>query len=211
MTLEGILVGLVVIIVGLAWAFYGLRAFTILLPIWAFIVGFGAGASWIQELFGGGFLATTTSWVGGFFVGLVLALLSYFLYYAAVVLLGGALGYTLAAGFAVGIGLPNFLAIIVGLVAGAALGAAVLLLAMPAFLVVWLSAIGGATAVANGLLILLGRIDLKDIEGGLGQGLLRDPAIAVVTVIVVAAAGIYYQMREVTEATVAVERATYRA
>ena len=57
MTLEGILVGLVVIIVGLAWAFYGLRAFTILLPIWAFIVGFGAGASWIQELFGGGFLA----------------------------------------------------------------------------------------------------------------------------------------------------------
>ena len=211
MTLEGILVGLVVIIVGLAWAFYGLRAFTILLPIWAFIVGFGAGASWIQELFGGGFLATTTSWVGGFFIGLVLALLSYFLYYAAVVLLGGALGYTLAAGFAVGIGLPNFLAIIVGLVAGAALGAAVLLLAMPAFLVVWLSAIGGATAVANGLLILLGRIDLKDIEGGLGQGLLRDPAIAVVTVIVVAAAGIYYQMREVTEATVAVERATYRA
>ena len=211
MTLEGILVGLVVIIVGLAWAFYGLRAFTILLPIWAFIVGFGAGASWIQELFGGGFLATTTSWVGGFFVGLVLALLSYFLYYAAVVLLGGALGYTLAAGFAVGIGLPNFLAIIVGLVAGAALGAAVLLLAMPAFLVVWLSAIGGATAVANGLLILLGRIDLQDIEGGLGQGLLRDPAIAVVTVIVVAAAGIYYQMREVTEATVAVERATYRA
>ena len=211
MTLEGILVGLVVIIVGLAWAFYGLRAFTILLPIWAFIVGFGAGASWIQELFGGGFLATTTSWVGGFFVGLVLAVLSYFLYYAAVVLLGGALGYTLAAGFAVGIGLPNFLAIIVGLVAGAALGAAVLLLAMPAFLVVWLSAIGGATAVANGLLILLGRIDLKDIEGGLGQGLLRDPAIAVVIVIVVAAAGIYYQMREVTEATVAVERATYRA
>jgi len=211
MTLEGILVGLVVIIVGLAWAFYGLRAFTILLPIWAFIVGFGAGASWIQELFGGGFLATTTSWVGGFFVGLVLALLSYFLYYAAVGLLGGALGYTLAAGFAVGIGLPNFLAIIVGLVAGAALGAAVLLLAMPAFLVVWLSAIGGATAVANGLLILLGRIDLKDIEGGLGQGLLRDPAIAVVIVIVVAAAGIYYQMREVTEATVAVERATYRA
>ena len=211
MTLEGILVGLVVIIVGLAWAFYGLRAFTILLPIWAFIVGFGAGASWIQELFGGGFLATTTSWVGGFFVGLVLALLSYFLYYAAVVLLGGALGYTLAAGFAVGIGLPNFLAIIVGLVAGAALGAAVLLLAMPAFLVVWLSAIGGATAVANGLLILLGRIDLKDTEGGLGQGLLRDPAIAVVTVIVVAAAGIYYQMREVTESTVAVERATYRA
>ncbi|HEY3071397.1 MAG TPA: hypothetical protein VGJ46_01140 [Candidatus Limnocylindrales bacterium] len=211
MTLEGILVGLVVIIVGLAWAFYGLRAFTILLPIWAFIVGFGAGASWIQELFGGGFLATTTSWVGGFFVGLVLALLSYFLYYAAVVLLGGALGYTLAAGLAVGIGLPNFLAIIVGLVAGAALGAAVLLLAMPAFLVVWLSAIGGATAVANGLLILLGRIDLNDIQGGLGQGLLRDPAIAVVTVIVVAAAGIYYQMRDVTEATVAVERATYRA
>jgi hypothetical protein len=210
MTLEGILVGLVVIIIGLAWAFYGLRAFTILLPIWAFIVGFGGGASWIQELFGEGFLATTTSWVGGFFVGLVLALLSYFLYYAAVVLLGGALGYTLAAGLAVGIGVPHFLAIVVGLVVAVVLAAAVLFLQVPAFLVIWLSAIGGATAVANGLLILFGRIELKDIEGGLGQGLLRDPAIAVVTVIVVAAAGIFYQMREVTEARVAVERASYR-
>jgi hypothetical protein len=211
MTLEGLLVGAVVIVVGLAWAFYGLRAFTILLPIWAFIVGFGAGASWIATLFGEGFLATVTSWIGGFVVGLALALISYFWYYAAVVLLGGALGYTLVAGFATGLGLANFLAVTLGLLAAIALAVAVVMLQVPAFLVIWLSAIGGATAVANGLLILLGRIKVEDIQGGLGQGLLKDPVIAVITVLIVAAAGIYYQLRDVGDRTVAVARASYRA
>ena len=46
MSLEGIIVGLLAIGIGLAWAFYGLKLFMILLPIWAFFFGLVAGAQW---------------------------------------------------------------------------------------------------------------------------------------------------------------------
>ena len=52
MSIEGIIVGLLAIVIGLAWAFYGLKLFTILLPIWAFFFGLVAGAQWGQDVFG---------------------------------------------------------------------------------------------------------------------------------------------------------------
>jgi hypothetical protein len=208
--LEQILVGIVAIVVGLAWAFYGFKAFIILLPIWAFLVGFAAGASWLQELFGEGFFATVTSWVGGLVVGVVLAVLSYFWYYAAVVIVGGALGYTLGAGFMGALGFDGILAIAAGLVVGAILAFITIVLAVPAWLVVVLSAVGGAVAVVNGALILIGRIKLEDISSGLGEGLLKDPLIATIGVIVIAAAGIVYQMRDLSETAASIRREGYR-
>ena len=210
MSIEGILVGIVAIVIGLAWAFYGFKAFIILLPIWAFLVGFAAGSSWIATLFGEGFFATVTSWVGGLVVGVVLALLSYFWYYAAVVIVGGALGYTLVAGFLGSFGFDGILAIALGLVAAAIVAVITIVLAVPAWLVVVLSGIGGAVAAVNGVLILLGRIKLEDISSGLGEGLLKDPLIAVVGVIVVAAAGIWYQMRDLADTAASIRRDGYR-
>lgn len=210
MSLEGILVGIVAIVIGLAWAFYGFKAFIILLPIWAFLVGFAAGASWLQELFGEGFFATVTSWVGGLVVGIVLAVLSYFWYYAAVVIVGGALGYTLGAGFMGALGFDGILAIGVGLVVGAILAIITIVLAVPAWLIVVLSAVGGAVAAVNGVLILLGRIQLEDISSGLGEGLLKDPIIATIGVILIAAAGIVYQMRDVATTAASIRREGYR-
>jgi hypothetical protein len=209
-SLEGILVGIVAIVIGLAWAFYGFKAFIILLPIWAFLVGFAAGASWLQELFGEGFFATVTSWVGGLVVGVVLAVLSYFWYYAAVVIVGGALGYTLGAGFMGAIGFDGILAIGVGLVVGAILAILTIVLAVPAWLIVVLSAVGGAVAAVNGVLILFGRIQLEDISSGLGEGLLKDPIIATIGVILIAAAGIVYQMRDLATTAASIRREGYR-
>jgi len=208
--LEQIIVGIAAIGIGLAWAFYGFKAFVILLPIWAFLVGFAAGSSWIATLFGEGFFATVTSWVGGLVVGVVLALLSYFWYYAAVVIVGGALGYTLVAGFLGSLGFDGILAIALGLVAAAIVAVITIVLAVPAWLIVVLSGIGGAVAAVNGLLILLGRIQLEDISSGLGEGLLKDPLIAVIGVIVVAAAGIWYQMRDLTDTAASIQRSGYR-
>jgi len=209
-SLEGILVGIVAIVIGLAWAFYGFKAFIILLPIWAFLVGFAAGASWLQELFGEGFFATVTSWVGGLVVGVVLAVLSYFWYYAAVVIVGGALGYTLGAGFMGALGFDGILAIGVGLVVGAILAIITIVLAVPAWLIVVLSAVGGAVAAVNGVLILFGRIQLEDISSGLGEGLLKDPIIATIGVILIAAAGIVYQMRDLASTAASIRREGYR-
>ena len=210
MSIEGIVVGIDANVIGLAWAFYGFKAFVILLPIWAFLVGFAAGASWIQELFGDGFMATVTSWVGGLVIGIVLALLSYFWYYAAVVIVGGALGYTLVAGFLGSLGFDGILAFALGLVAAAVVAVLTIVLAVPAWLVVVLSAIGGAVAAINGVLILLGRIQLEDISSGLGEGLLKDPLIAVIGVIIVAAAGIWYQTRDLADTAASIRRDGYR-
>ena len=71
MSIEGIIVGLLAVVIGAAWAAYGLKFFTILLPLWAFLFGLAAGAQWGQEIFGQGFFSTVLSWIIGFGFGLV--------------------------------------------------------------------------------------------------------------------------------------------
>jgi hypothetical protein len=212
MSLEGIIVGLLAIGIGAAWATYGLKAFTILLPIWAFFVGLLAGASFLQGLLGDGFLATTTSWVVGLGLGILLAVLSYFIYYVAVVLLGATAGYALGSGLLIAIGLDGFLSTIIGIVVGVILAVAVLVLAVPALLVIVISAFSGAAGVVNGVLILLGQIQVGDIDGGLMDGLLKYGAVGIIVWLVVAAAGIWYQLRDVGQMMdrMAVDRAAYR-
>ena len=84
----------------LAWAFYGLKLFTILLPIWAFFFGLDRPAPSGPPMSSAeGFFATVLSWGIGLVFGLVLAAISYFWYYAAIVILGGAVGYSLGVGF----------------------------------------------------------------------------------------------------------------
>ena len=115
MSIEGIILGLLALAVGLAWAFYGLKVFTILLPVWAFFFGLLTGAQWAQDLFGEGLFTTVLSWGIGLVFGIVLAVISYLWYYAAVTIAGGALGYML------GVGLMDWLGIdaqILGLIVG---------------------------------------------------------------------------------------------
>jgi len=140
----------------------------------------------------------------------VLAILSYFWYYAAVVIVGGAIGYTLVAGFLTSLGFGDFVSFAGGLIAAAILAFITIVLAVPAWLVVVLSAISGAVAAVNGGLILLGRIQVEDISGGLGQGLLKDPLIAIIGVVVIAALGIAYQMRDLADTAATIRRDGYR-
>jgi hypothetical protein len=212
MSIEGILVGILAIVIGGAWATYGLKAFTILLPIWAFFAGLFAGAALIQGWLGDGFFATATSWVAGLGLGLVFAILSYFIYYVAVILLGATIGYMLGSGLLIAIGLDGFLSVIIGLVGGAVLAIAVLVLAVPAYLIIFLSAFSGAAAVVNGALIALGVVRLETVQGGLMDGLIKYGVVAVVAWLVVAAAGIWYQMRDIGRDMdrMAIDRTAYR-
>src|SRR6187397_2344030 len=98
MSLEGFLLGIIALAVGAGFCFYGFKFFLILLPLWAFVVGFAAGAQALSSLFGDGFLATVSGWVVGFILGAVFAVISYLWYWAAIVLLGGGLGYTIGVG-----------------------------------------------------------------------------------------------------------------
>lgn len=212
MSIEGILIGLLAIGIGAAWASYGLKAFTILLPIWAFFAGLLIGASLTVELLGDGFFATVTSWVIALVTGIAFALLSYFIYYAAIIILGATAGYALGAGLLASFGMDGFLSVVVGLIGGVILAIAVLVLAVPAVLVVVVSAFSGAAGVVNGALILLGVIKLDDVDAGLMEGLLKYGVVAVVAWLVIAAAGIWYQWRDIGRDMdrIAVQRSSYR-
>jgi hypothetical protein len=212
MSIEGILIGLLAIGIGAAWATYGLKAFTILLPIWAFFAGLLIGASLTVELLGDGFFATVTSWIIALVTGVAFALLSYFIYYAAIVILGATAGYALGAGLLASFGMDGFLSVVVGIIGGVILALAVLVLAVPAILVVVISAFSGAAAVVNGALILLGQVKLDDVDAGLMEGLLKYGAVAVVAWLVIAAAGIWYQWRDLARDVdrMAVQRSSYR-
>jgi hypothetical protein len=211
MLLDQILVGLLAIAIGGAWAFFGLAAFTILLPIWSFAFGFLMAAQFSQDVFGEGFLSTALSWVVGLVFGLALAAISYVWYYAAVTIAAGALGYAFGVGI---LGALRFdsaiIGIVVGLFIGGVLAVATFGAGVPAFLIVLFSAIGGAAAAVNGVLILLGRIKLADVHSHLIGGLLSDGIVAVVAWIVLAGIATWYQLRRVTEATLSVRREAYR-
>ena len=158
MSIEGIILGLLALAVGLAWAFYGLKVFTILLPVWAFFFGLLTGAQWAPGRSSAtGCSPRSSRGASAWCFGIVLAVISYLWYYAAVTIAGGALGYALGVGFMDWLGIDaQILGIVVGLVVGAVFAAATFLLGVPIWLIIWFSAISGAAAAVNGVLIFLG-------------------------------------------------------
>ena len=106
-------------IFGLLLTFFGYRLFLVLLPIWGFFFGLWLGADTMQTLFGEAFLATVTSWVVGFVVGAVLAVLSSLFYIVAVAIIAGSLGYFAAVGVMLAISMdPGFLVWLIGIIVG---------------------------------------------------------------------------------------------
>ncbi len=183
MSLETIVLGTLAVAIGLAWAFYGLKVFVILLPIWAFFFGLTSGAQWSQDIFGQGFLSTVLSWGIGLVFGVVLAAIAFLWYYAAVTIAFGALGYVLGVGLMDAIGFDTaILGIIVGLVVGAVFAAAAFLLAVPAWLIIIVSAISGSAAAIAGVLLFFGQIPIAAFGSGIVRATLSDSFIGLVGV-----------------------------
>jgi hypothetical protein len=148
--------GLIGILFGLALAFAGYRFFLILLPIWGFFFGLAFGAQTVQALFGQAFLATVTSWVVGFIVALVFAVLSYLFYFLAVAIIAGALGYAVTVGLVQAIGLPmGWLLWIIGVVVGIVLAIVTLRFNLQKWVIIIATAVLGAGAII-GTIALVG-------------------------------------------------------
>jgi hypothetical protein len=202
-TIEGLLLGLLAIAIGLAFTFYGFRVFLVLLPIWGFFAGFLLGANGVQYIFGEAFLATVTAWVVGFLLGLVFAVLSYLYYWVAVILLGGVLGYQLTIGVLQWIGFSGegILAFILALVVGAIFAVGFFLLHMPAVLVIVATALSGGAATVAGAIVALGLVPYQALEDGvLGSYDAHDLSVIwLIAAIALAIAGAIYQARTVAD------------
>jgi hypothetical protein len=200
MTLEGFFLGLVALAVGAAFTFYGFKFFLILLPLWAFVVGFSAGAQAVGQLFNEGFLSTITGWVVGFVLGAVFAVISYLWYWAAIVLLGGGLGYTIGVGLMSWLNIHGFLSVVVGVIVGAAFAVGTILLRAPRILVVVFTSLGGAATIVGGALLIIGKIPVGSLTDGVLGSVLEDNLFWFIVWVAIAALGVVYQARMVSAA-----------
>jgi len=196
MTFELMCMTLIGLLFGLAVVFGGYRLFLILLPIWGFFFGFGLGAQTLQAIFGVGFLATVSSWILGFIVGAIFAVLSYLFYIFAVALLSGSFGYSLAVGILTAIGL-NFGLIVwlIGIVAGIVVAVIVLALNIQKYAIIVITALSGTGAIIFTLLAATGSLTLVDLAGSPVLSAIQDSFLWLVFFVVVAGAGIVVQLR----------------
>ena len=149
--------GMIALLFGVVLLFGGYRFLWVLLPILGFFFGFGLGAQTVQALFGVGFLSTITSWVVGFVVAVIFAMLSYLFCFMAVALIGGALGYVVAVGLLEAIGLDfGFLVWMIGIVAGIAMAGVVLAFNIQKYVVIIATAIIGAGIIVGTFLFMFG-------------------------------------------------------
>jgi hypothetical protein len=188
---------LIALVIGLVVAFYGYKLFLFLLPIWGFFFGFFLGAQTIQVIFNVGFLTEVTSWVVGFFVGLLFAVLSYLFYIFAVGVISFSLGYGLGVGLMQWIGIDwGFLVWLIGVVVGVVLIVIVLRFNVQKYVIIIATAAGGTGVIIYTFLALF---------GGLGPiEMLLDPVRTAISdsfwwllfFLVVAIAGIVVQIRD---------------
>jgi hypothetical protein len=183
---------------GAALCFVGYRLFLVLLPIWAFFAGFWLGAEAISLIFGTGFLSTLTAWVVGFGAGLVAALLSYLFYLLGIAIVAAGIGAALGSGFMAVFGFETgFLVAIVALVCAIVVATLTLLLDIQKYVIIALTAIGGANALLLSVLLLLGRVSLGSIQtaGSSIKPILQDSWFWLIVWLVVALLGFMIQVR----------------
>jgi hypothetical protein len=159
-----LVLAILAVVIGLLFAFGGWRFFLILLPFWGFFMGFNIGTEATRALIGDGTFATITSWAIGIVLALVFAVFAYLYYYAAIAVLAGTVGFIIGSSLWGLIGSNDgIIAFILGIGLGAVFAIAALMLNVPKYLVIALSAIGGAALVVAGWFILTGQIPTDNI------------------------------------------------
>ncbi len=180
-----------------ALIFGGYRFFLFLLPIWGFFFGFGLGATAIQALFNDGLFATVTSWVVGFIVALIFALLAYFFYAAAVAVAAGLLGYMLGVGIMDLFGLNGLSLITFAVAIVLAIAAIVVTFRfnLQKYVIIAATAIGGAALAVGTIMLGAGGMSLVQLVEHPVRLLWQTSPFMAIIFAVLAVAGIAVQIR----------------
>jgi hypothetical protein len=164
MTFQLLCMTLIALLFGLAVCFNGYRWFLFLLPFFAFLFGFFWGAQTLQAIFGSGFLTTVLSWIGGFIIGLIFALLSYMFYLVGVAIVAASFGYSLGVGLMNLIGIDlNLLVWLVGIAVAIIVAAVTLLLNIQKYVIIVITAFLGAGVIVGSLLSAVGGIEVTNL------------------------------------------------
>lgn len=162
-----IFVGIFAVLIGGLFALQGGNLMRIIFPFVGFVVGFSAGAGMISSITGDGFLSTAFSWVVGFCVALLFALLAYFYYAFAIVLAFAGLGFSLAAAVLSIFNLDwSWLVIIVGTITALAFGLFAAVGGLPMGVLIVATSFFGGSMIIYGLLLVLNIASFGDFSNG---------------------------------------------
>jgi hypothetical protein len=196
MSFNVLIVGIVALLIGIAFCFAGYRFFRTLIAIWGFLTGFLLTAQEFGISGGGHLHISAIGLIIALIVGLILAALAYYLYVAAVVILGASVGFWIGTGLATaaGYGSHGALALLVGVICAIVLAVLILALDLTKLLIVISTALGGASAIVAGVLLLLGRISLDALSSGIVGAVIRSSTLWGLAWLVLAAIGIIVQL-----------------
>jgi hypothetical protein len=174
--MEQFLIGVILALCGLALCFFGLRLWYLLLPLFSAMAGFYIASRGIQELTGTGFLSTAFSWFGGLVVAVGFAFMSWFLWYAGVVLLSAALGALLVSGalHALMPDLWGWVLVLVALLAGLLGAFTAVTFHAPSYIIVATSALVGAALTVVGVMMLIGNVTISELANGVAVTLVDE-------------------------------------
>lgn len=189
--------GVLAILAGLVFCFSGYLWLRIVLPVWGAFVGFAFGAGLVAGLGGDRFLGEVLGWVVGLAFALLFAALAYAYFAFAVVIAMTSVGFAIGAGLVVALGVDwSWVAVIVGVLVGAIVCVASILVNLPAVVLTTLGAIGGAIAVVAGLMLVTGAMDSADFTRDAFADRVHDDWWWYVVFVALALVGTISQMRD---------------
>ena len=188
------LLGIFAIVAGLVLCFGGAFALRIVFPIWGAFAGFAFGAGLVAGFADQSFLGTVLGWVLGLVFALIFAIFAYFSYAVAVVLVMASVGFAVGSGLVIALGVDwNWVAVLVGLVVGAVLGVAAVVVDMPMIVLVLISSLGGAIGIVGGLMLLTGAMESETFTRAELTSQISDDWWWYVLVVVLTVAGALFQ------------------
>jgi hypothetical protein len=157
--------GVLAIIVGIAFCFRGYVAMRLIIPLWGAFSGFILGAGFIASILDEGFLTSLLGWLVGLVVALVFGVLAYLYYEISVLIAMSAIGFAIGTAAMVALGVQwSWLIVLVGVACGVLLALLGILGDLPMVLLVVLTAMAGATAVVTGVMLLVGVVSVGDFD-----------------------------------------------
>ncbi|MFT3716772.1 MAG: DUF4203 domain-containing protein [Gordonia sp. (in: high G+C Gram-positive bacteria)] len=192
-----IVIGILALLVGAVFCFSGISAMRVVISIWGAFFGLSLGAGVVAATTGKGYLDSPEGWIVGLVVAAVFALIAYLYYAVSVVLAMASIGFVLGTALMMLFGVDwNWVIIGVGVIVGVLLAWLTISLNLPALLLVVLSALGGATVIVAGLMLLTGVLHTSDVGDGSVTARIHESGWWWLLYAVLAIAGIAAQYRK---------------
>jgi hypothetical protein len=189
-----VLLGVLLLAAGISLAFFGLRAFVILLPAFCMLTGFFLGASIVASWLGEGLMSDIAEWIAGYILGMLFALVSFTYWYAGAILASASLGAMMAMGVMGILGVDSEAIIwVAAILGGVGMAALTFLARHPNTLLIATTATAGAIMVVTSISLIFRRVQLREIRWG-GQWYdINVPWSSWLVLIVIAAGGFIVQ------------------